>query len=348
MSVVTGHDFITALVEGDQVTATLYATKPLSQYVKKGTTGVSPDWTTAANQPVIYVITRSQNTGLRKGIQPTSEEWFYNGQKLTFDSSGKCTAPSYVAGKFKSTTYNDGDGNVPALQITGNLASLTNTDNDVITFKGSTEIGGIARPLEPSITIRIEETVGDPHDGYIDATDAGVIDDNTSSITLTAFLTKGGNIVTSGVTYKWSKAIVGGWQQLTAVSGSPDKLKLMASDIDSEAIIRCEFLISSVVVFSTTRPVYDETDPLVLALNPSQSPQLKTGESVTYRPSVHRRSNGQKESTYTKFSFTAFAKDNTAITIPSSQVTTSSCTIKETDVNGIGKGGINLYISTAS
>lgn len=348
MSIVSGSAFITAMVEGDQVTATLSSTKPLSQYVKKGTSGVSPDWTVEANQPIVYVVARSQNTGLRKTIQPESEEWSYNGLKIEFNASGVSTFPSYVAGKFLKTVHNDGDNDVPALKIIGNLASPDNTDNDQITFKGNVEIGGIARPLEPSITVRIEETVGDPYDGYIDATDGGVIDDDTASVTLTAHLLRGGNSITTGVSYKWSKAILGGWQEINASGGTPNKITLSAADIDSSAIIKCEFYVDNVLVFTETRPVYDETDPLVMAMNPSQSTQLKENESVTFGPTIHRRSTGAKESGYDKFSFTAYDIESNLISLPVSQVTDKTCKVTYVDATGIGKGSVRLYVSTAN
>lgn len=338
MSLVSGFEFITAMVDGDQLSAALIPTKPLSQYLKKGTGNVSPDWTLAKDQPVVYVRVKSQLQGNRREIVTGTEKWYYNGSEIRFDDAGISTLPS---GIFQKLVYDDGGVPVPGLKIIRNLASPTNTDNDRIEFSGKVQLGSLQTEVYPNIDIRVEETTGDPYDGYIDATEGGVIDNDTSQIVCTAFLLKGGAPVVNGITYKWYVASGNGWTSTISDSGKSNQKTVKAGDIDSEMILKCEFLIDGQVAYAATRQLSDETDPLIIASSPNGTTVLPAGGSVTFSPKVVRRSNGAIQSGYS-FSYTTYNNRDTKI--GSSSGSSISITRAEVDAN---YGGIKLYISAS-
>ena len=344
MNQVSNYGVVSALVDGDSLSFELRATEPLVQYLKKGTAdGWMPNWATSSRKPIIYPNAMSQLEARRKPIVTGTEVWSYNGTYITFSAEGISTAPASINGVFKKLAYNNGDFEVPGLQIIKNLASPTNVDTDRIELSCQVEVSGIKVPTSNGIDIRLEETVGDPYQGHISATEGGVIDDNTPSITLTAELMKGGNYVTTGVTYKWFKAVLGGWEAITAVTGSPNKIKKTANDIDATSIIRCEFYIDSMMVFASQITISDETDPLILSMNPSGITTLPKGASVTYRPKVVKRSTGVVDASYNKLTFTTYNAKGEAITIPASQKTTDSITITRADVDN-NFGQVKVYV----
>lgn len=339
---------ITGIIDADSLSFTLMATEPLVQYLKKGTSdGFMPNWATAARKPVIYPNAMSQLEGIRKSIVAASEEWTYNGTVIGFNASGISATPASIANVFQKVAHNNGDFNVPGLKIISNLVSPTNVDTDSVGMSCKVEVSGIQVPASNAIPVRLEETVGDPYQGFISATDGGVIDSNTRSVTLTAELTKAGNYVTSGVVYRWTKAIMGGWAAFPAIPATPNKANVTANDVDTFALFKCEYIIDGLVVFASVIKVPDETDPLVLVPNPSGPTTLGRGGSITYRPKVVRRATGVVEPSYNKVSFSTFKTDGTPIVIPSGQiVSNTSIQITRTDVdNGGGKIRIHFLAS---
>lgn len=320
MSQVSNYGMVTSFMDGDQVSFELRSTEPLVQYIKKGTTGCMPDWSTSGRQPVVYPNAMSQLAAKRKEIIAGTEVWTYNDATISFNASGISVTPQVIDGKFQKVTYHNGDFNVPGLKFIGNLATPSNVNTDRIGMNCQVELAGYRVPVSNTIPVRLEETVGDPYQGLITATEGGVIDDNTSSITLTAELMKGGGIVSAGVTYKWTKAILGGWEAITSIPGTPDKITRTAADIDTYSIVRCEFWVDGMMVFAATKTISDETDPMVLVMNPDGSTVLPQNGSVTYTPKVVKRSTGVADTSYTKLSFTTYNASGSVITLPAAQI----------------------------
>ena len=339
---------ITGIMDADSLSVTLRATLPLVQYLKKGTTdGFMPNWATAANQPIIYPNAMSQLEGTRKNVVAGSEVWSYNDTMIIFNSVGVSVTPAIIAGVFKKVIYDNGDFDVPGLRIINNLVSPNNVDTDKIGMGFKTQVSGIQIPANASIDIRLEETVGDPYQGYISATDGGVIDNDTPSTTLTSFLMKGGNKVITGVTYKWFKAVLGGWEAIAANPSKPNEIKRTANDIDTYSIIKCEFWIDGMMVFAATKTISDETDPLVLVTNPSGTQQLTKGASVTYTPKVVRRATGVVDATYNKLSFTTYNATGDVITLPTGQIVANkSIRITRADVDN-AKNKVRVHFNAS-
>ena len=82
MSTVSNRFYVECIDDGATLHGQLLSNKSLTQ-AWTGTTAV-PNWTTAANQPTIYVDLLDGNTS----VEPDSGgTWYYNGVALEFDST---------------------------------------------------------------------------------------------------------------------------------------------------------------------------------------------------------------------------------------------------------------------
>jgi hypothetical protein len=340
MSTVKGNSTITFVKQGDTINTSLRSTKPLEQYLKKGTSTVSPDWTQSGNQPTIYPVVRSSLTDTRIEPESGSEVWKYNGSVIPFSGNLSTVMGSIPAGTFKKESKKvDGDTTVPTLTICKNLASADNINADVIEF-GATVDTGFRSAISASIDIRIEEIEGDPYVGYITVNDGGVIDSNTSSLALTAALTRGGQDITSGVTYKWYKASGNNW---TNINKATKSIPVTAADIDTQELYKCEFFISGSSVGSAVIPVYDESDPLVVVPNPDGDEEISSARrQVVYSPLVCKR--GDINMTpVTGFTFSYQLTNSSYAQIASG----SGSSFTVTYAHGVAAGGNMTLIITA-
>lgn len=287
MNELTAFDSITMVSDGDQIATTLFATLPLKQYLKLGTDYVYPSWKEVGEQPVIYPRIQSQNAGTRLSPVTGSEKWYYSDTEIKFDSAGLS-----LDKKFKKETYKDGAVTVPSLRIVSNLASLDNIKPDKIDLVARVKIGVSEAIISPSIPVSLEEVAGDPFDSFISATNGGVIDNTTDSIVSTAYLRKGGQKVTEGITYKWYKDTVSGYSPINPDAGKPNTKTIKDDDIDSSLVLKCEFIVDGKVVSIATTQLFDETDPLIINTRPSGPKQLTVGGHVTFTPQVVRRDKG--------------------------------------------------------
>jgi hypothetical protein len=341
MSTVKGSATITFVKQGDTINTSLRSTKPLEQYIKKGTTSVVPDWTQAANQPTIYPVVRSSLMDSRIAPEPGSEQWKYNGSVIAFAGDLSTAMGSIAAGTFKKGSSKiDGDTLVPTLTICKNLASGTNINADVIEFSAIADTG-FRSAISASIDIRIEEIEGDPYIGYIAVNDGGVVDANTPQITLTATLSRGGLDVSTGVTYKWYKADGNDWVNTNKTTKA---ITLTKDDIDVQELYRCEFFISGSSVCNAVIQVYDESDPLVVLPNPDGDEEISSiRKEVNYYPKVIKR--GDTSMTAVPgYTFTYLLTNNSY-----SQIATGAgASFKVSYAHGAAAGGNMTLIITAT
>lgn len=288
MSTVKGTTTITFVKQGDTINTSLRSTKPLEQFIKKGTTVAMPDWSVTDNQPVIYPVVKSSLTDSRVEPDAGSEVWKYNGVVVAFDGGGLSTVMGSIpAGTFKKESLAvDGNTIVPTLRILKNLVSQDNINADVIEYSGTCNTG-FSSQIAASIDVRIEEVDGDPYRGYISVNDGGVIDDDTSVLTLVANLLKGGQASSESVTYKWYKANGEDWVLLANTTQS---ITVNGDDIANNELYRCDLLISGSVVAQAVLQVSDERDLLILVPGPDGSEELSTSrQTITYYPLVTKR-----------------------------------------------------------
>lgn len=327
MSVVSGLISFTRVLDGDLITSHLYATKLLIQRLKEGSDAPLPDWSMVDNQPTIYPRVLSQNTGKRVVLVEGSEKWFYNGTEIKEDS------------RFEKVSHDDGGVKVPGLKIVDNLVSVDNLDTDVITFEGKTKIAGVDYTIKSTIDIRLEEMVGEPYDAFIEATEGGVIDDNTPEVTCTAVLYKGGAEVTEGVTYKWYKVGRDGTTELKPSPASLNKMTFKDEDVDSELTIKVEFFYNGVNVYNKTRTLSDETDTYYLRVKQEGPLDLRDNDVCKLTPEVWNRVLNQKLDGYI-FEYTEL--DNMLKLIGKETGASYTMTTEKLDKNG---GVLNLIIN---
>lgn len=242
MSSIGGRIMVNLIDDGSQLHAVLLCNTPLTQ----SWTGsaADPDWTVAANQPVIYLDAKSGIDRVTVG----AFSWYYNNQLIQF------TGNTSNDGKFQMTTYEIETGvTVPALKIIGNLAANGNVDEDTIAFSGTATINGTNVPFRSVISIRISSfSENGGYNAYIDSKDNGgfAIDKDHSSLILYNVLKQAG---ASGIATIGASAYVAEWYingskvtdnskvgTVTIDGVTYSKLTVAEADITDYAIIECK------------------------------------------------------------------------------------------------------------
>lgn len=246
---------------GDTLSTILTADKLLQQFKVDGSNALTPDWTVAANQPVIHVRAMSNSTGeIIAGSNLTVTKWSFFGKDLTFNTStGLCTAPAEYAGKFKSETKTVNGGIVPALRITGNVMAGM-VGNTFISFSGQAKAEGstVLTPIGADIPVAISTIQAGSYIGYINAGDGAVSKDFPTEI-MRAILTQGGIEITAGVTYKWYKRNASAWTLIVGATASSYTANV--DNVDGCETFKCEFIVAGQVVASDIADIVDVSDP---------------------------------------------------------------------------------------
>ena len=326
MSVVSGLISFTRILDGNIINSNLYSTKILIQRLKQGTDTPMPNWEDPDNQPVIYPRVLAQSTGKRVTLH--SHKWYHNGAEINSSDN-----------RFELINHDDGGVVVPALKIVKNLAAVDNLDTDVISFEAKTSISGVEYEVKATIDIRLEEMVGEPYDGFIEATEGGVVDDNTPEVVATAVLHKGGAEVSEGVTYKWYRVGRDGINEIKPDPATPNKMKFKDEDIDSELTIKVEFFYNRVNVYNKTRTLSDETDTYYLRVKQEGPQDLRDNDTCKLTPEVYNRVLNQKVDGYI-FEYTEL--DSMLNLVGKETGATYTMTTEKLDKNG---GHLNLIIN---
>lgn len=339
MSEVGGSWFCSMVIDGDNISGNIRSTKPLVQMYQPGTGKCIPDWSIAANQPVVYPVARSQNEGTIKPVVASTDKWYYNGVQITFNDTNVATAPAVIANKAKRITYNNGSVNVPALQIIGNLAGASNMDADIIRMEGDVEASGHTLSFNSDISLAISEYSDSTYNGFLYVTNGGIVDSEHTAVNLTPELYKGGSKMTAGYTLKWYK------MPATVSFSTANSVSIGVSAIDSRLTIRCEFIVNAVVVAEAFVELSDETDPFFLDTEfsgPSQLTSSGATSSVDITYKVKRVGTGE---VITGFSFSTVVTGAKGQPIVLKNAPTATgCKVTFDDVKGAG-GNITGYVT---
>lgn len=339
MNNVSGRFFIDMLIDGDSAQGNIRATKPLVQQYDPKTTKCIPDWTDIAKQPLIYPVIRSGNENVIKAVISGSEKWYYNGAEITFNDSGMATAPSYVAGLVKKTTYSVSSITMPALQIVGNLANGSNMDADTIRLDGKIEASGHQLDFSSEIAIAISEYTDSAYSGFIyDKNEkGGIIDDTNTSVTLTQELYASGQLVpTSDYSVKWRLL------PSDTVFSTNSEITLSASDIDSKQSVICEFFIDGTIVASYIMEVSDESDPYFVNVTWDGSTTMTKDSTLVGQCQVKKVGTGVVQTGWT-FAVTMTKTDGSAFSPTTAATSAGKITLVYADVKNAG-GSITGYI----
>lgn len=338
MNNVSGSFFVEMLVDGDSAQGNIRSTKPLAQMYNPGTNKCIPDWTVASNQPVIYPVIRSGNENTIKAVVSGSEKWFYNNVEVTFSSAGLSNYPDPVVGKLQKTTYNNGSVNVPALKIVGNLASNANMDADTIRMDGQIEASGHNLSFSSEISLAISEYSDSAYNGFVYATNGGIIDEESETVTLTTELYKGGDVVDpTNYSVQWRKL------PATTNFSTSKTLTLGVGDIDSKNLFICEFIIGGEIVANFIQEVSDETDPYFIDVTWSGKTKIaSTDGTLKGTIKVKKVGSGLEESGFT-FDVKMTSTNGSAFT-PATAPAGGVITLTYADVQKAG-GNITGYIT---
>lgn len=254
--------------------------KPLYQGVDTSTGSVSPDWTVAANQPIITpkVTSVRGNTVVR-----SSHQWKWNGQTLLFtgatSSDGNWRTDS--TGKFQINLTTGDEGG--SLKIIGNLANANAVANGELEYSCVATISGTNYNITKSIDVVIQNMGASSFYGYIVASPTTLDSNNLTSLLKTG-LQSGADPVTS-YHVKWFKddtawASMDGNKQIT----------VGRDDVNGTQLFIAEFYLKA----SDTTPVARAGSYLVDSLDEhiivfdyiSTAREVAPGQDVTVKAKV--------------------------------------------------------------
>lgn len=319
---------IYAILDGTTINAALInvGDYPLRQGFKKGTDVCIPNFNDQSKNPCLVAEVRESMTGtIRANVQLTA--WTYNGVTLSFDSDGLCTTGNY-AGLLKKTTKTRNGVACQALQIMGNLAtvSVSSHDNDVIGFKGTVEINGFTQDIELYDTVEIFEITSSglfvymkPERNYF-TTDTV----DTPILVEAVLFNEGIEITDKSERLKYYYKFYDDSASTTVFTQADNQplygCQIKADDVDDTLILRCDVFADSAMTdkkCSGTIEIHDYTDPYNLyfvitdssSTSVGASPSLHPGDSVKVTPKVEVRATN--EDVTSKFSFVWRIYNNT-------------------------------------
>lgn len=237
MGLVSNRFTMTAIHDGQTVNAIMRSNTMLSQRINKQSGECVPNWATI--HPLVWVET---DLGGEKKV-PAAYTWKYNGIDLTFDDNGLCTTDGYE-GYFRKTTKTVGTLPFPAIEIMKNVATLGNSDNDIIEMTGSVELSGAQLPFGIALPVRISELTASGYNAVMSGDAAVTTARRTANIEGRLYV--GTSQVTDQFWTKWYDEGTG--QQIgatiasTAVEGQQvAKLSIADTSITDYIVIRCDF-----------------------------------------------------------------------------------------------------------
>lgn len=285
MSQISNRFYVTALEDGTTLHGNLVSDKSLTQAWNNASQSAVPDWSTAANQPTIWVTLLS---GTEMVLPDNTGKWYYNGTGAQSEITPSDTRFQITT---HAVTYGGQTYNMPALKIVANLASGSNVDVDTITYKGSYTIDSAAVSFEATIQVRISAITAGSNLGIINFKNG--ISDITSvgqTITMNGILYGGdtGQPVTSPVTTKWYLN-----QSTTPTSGStidgvPNSFQVTEAQVVDHATVRCEFYdASNNLKYTAYAEIDDMQDPEYMYIqyngNNGNAASLRNGDSAPFQ-----------------------------------------------------------------
>jgi hypothetical protein len=276
MSSISNRFYITALEDGTTLHGNLAVEGSLSQ-AWNGQAAV-PDWTVAANQPLIYLTLLSGGTL----VAPSNDfKWLYNGVEIT-------NADTRFQKTTKSVTYGSTTLAMPALKIVANLASSSNVDVDLITFEGNYVISGTGISFTATAQIRISTISTGSSLGVINFHN-GISDITTKGQVVVAYgmLYNPDGTADNTVTTKWylndSSTPTAG----TTIQGHTNAYQVAEGQVVDHATIRCEFYKGSTLLYTAYASVDDMQDPEFMYVqyngNNGNAASLRQGETASFQ-----------------------------------------------------------------
>lgn len=222
-----GSVTIKRLRNGDNFFISLEITNgvPLYQGVDEKTGTPSPDWTVAANQPI---ITPRVTSARGNAVDLSFHSWKYNGVALNFTGAETDGWKADSTGKFM---LNPTSG---ALKIVQNLASKVNCANDTLTYECVATISGVEYNLQKSIDILIQTVGANGYTGFIIASTEQLTAEVTSCTLDTRLMLAADDV--SSYYVKWYKD-----DTLWSAQNGKKSITVGRNDVDGTQLFIAEF-----------------------------------------------------------------------------------------------------------
>ena len=239
---------------------------------------VAPDWTKAANQPIIR-IGLSSSSGYPVEIK--SCIFAYNGTTLSFTYNGSTYVTASNDSRFQSRIYTDDNGKqYYELKIIGNIASKTELSNKQISYEVTYVSNALTDSISGGCDILIQQAGSDSHILQI-TTDRVELDSQNTSCTLEAVCYYG----TQKVTIDNTNYSIEWYQDNTKLSDkiSPT-LVVKRDDIEGGSVFVAKLLKSGTVVAQDAQSISDIADEYQLDINSTNAGKniVSTSNSAQY------------------------------------------------------------------
>lgn len=254
---------------------------PLYQGVDPTTGAVTPDWTVAANQPIV-----KPNVSSARGntVSLSNHAWEYNGSALTFNSSYG-TDGDYIkdsTGKFEMNPTNGW------LKIIANLASITNYANDTLAYSCTATVAGLEYNLQRSLDITLMSVGASSYIGFIIPTTTQISKTNPTT-TLKTQLKLGGTSDVTDYYTKWYKGV--NRTEMDGKNGNKAP-EMNWDDVDGTSVFFCYFFAKETdtdpVSIAACR-ITDISDEFIVVYSPtSENKTVSEGNPVTMTGKIVR------------------------------------------------------------
>lgn len=301
--------------------------KPLYQGVDTSTGSVAPDWTVAANQPI---ITPKATTVRGNTVVRSSHQWKWNGQLLLFtgatSSDGNWRTDS--TGKFQINLTSGDDGG--ALKIIGNLANANAVANGQLEYSCIATVSGANYDISKTIDVVIQNMGASSFIGYIVA-DTQTLDANTATSLLTTSLQSGATLLTSYYV-KWYMD-----DTLWPAMNGNKQITVGRNDVNGTQLFIAEFYLQQTDTTPVARfgvSIIDSLDEFKIAFDyVGANREVAPGQDVTVKAKViNTRTNSVQALTNPVWKCDVMEKD-TWTSIKHSTTDSITVTTTETDRN---------------
>lgn len=231
-----GSITIKRLRNGSSVFLTINKSVDLYQGIDPESGVITPDWTQSANQPILTPVVQSTRG---YAVALSQFAWAYNGLNINFSVDDQDGWFSDASATFKMNT------STGALKILKNLASLSNTGNDTLTFSCVASVAGADYVMTKDEIVNIQNMGASSYYGSILATTEQLTSDVTSAHLNTTLYLAASPLADYYV--KWYKDV-----DLWAEKNGQKNITVTRDDVAGTQLFIAEFYKSS----GDTVPVY--------------------------------------------------------------------------------------------
>ena len=284
------------------------------------TTGIpTPDWTQAANQPIIQIGIRSA-AGYPTEI--TNVAWAYDGKTLNFTYNGSAWVTASNDSSFQARI----NGKYYELKIVNNLASKDVVSNKQISYEVSYYSNAHEDALQGSIDVLIQQAGSDSHNLQI-TTNSVELDASNTEATLTAVAYYGStpvSIGTNGYAIEW-------YQDNVKLSGQTGATLTVNRDmVSGGSIFVAKLLKEGDVVAQDGQRINDIADEYQITYTPTNagSNYVAPSHNAVYNLSMTKNGNPYTGSVaYSWQIYNALGEPRTSGTSSTVTVTPSDCLV---------------------